>query len=223
MAGIIQFHKLRMGYTSSAPTVTSTKSLIEVSNEQDFFWPTDDNFVFVANSDANYAQLVRYAICSQNGKFSNIFCQGDQAYLCCEFLLKESIDVPIITVFITNKFNVSVYGKATCHHRISVPNQVAHGSYIRFCRHITFNIAPDEYVLSFALTTMQQSHYAYLDELPQAEFVNHLKICDVYEKVGVFYVTPPYSLSDRSHWGICNLPGDCQVQVLANSEPGSVS
>lgn len=216
LQGIVQFHKLRMGYTTSTTTIASAKPPVEASNEQlDFFWASDDNFIAVATAGANYAQLVRYAICNQAGKLSNIFRQGEEAYLCCEFLLKESIDAPIVTVLITNKFNVIVHGKATCHHQTSVPAKVNQGSYIRFSRRITFSIAPDEYVLGFALTTMQASDYARLDELPQVELANYLKICDIYEKVGVFYVTHHYSLvNEHSHFGLCNLSGDCLIQVL---------
>lgn len=54
-------------------------------------------------------------------------------------------------------------------------------SFIRFSHRITFNIAPDEYVVGFALTTMQANDYAHLDALLQMELSNYLKICDVYD------------------------------------------
>lgn len=34
--------------------------------------------------------------------------------------------------------------------------------------------------------------------------------------MGGFYVQPHYGLSRHSHYGLCNLAGDCQVQVIAN-------
>jgi lipopolysaccharide transport system ATP-binding protein len=221
LQGTIQFYKLKMGYRSM-PTAVLPAQDDRPSDRPDFFWATDDNFMTVAAADTNYADLVRYAICNSDGKATNLFRQGDRAYLCCEFLLKEDIDTPIVTVLITNKFNVMVHGKATCHHKAPVPAIAKKGSLIRFSRPIEFNIAPDEYVLGFALTTMQAITYAHLDELPQAELNDYLKICDVFEKVGVFYVTHHYSLmNDYSHWGICNLPGNCELQVLSDSEAES--
>ena len=217
-AAIIKFHQLRTGHLDPASKVSApAKPFITISEtSKEFFWATDENFVAVDSPDAKSAQLVRYAICNGEGKLSNLFNQGEQAYLCCEFLVKEPIDVPIVTVLITNKFNTIVHGKATCHHNAIVPAVVSQGSCIRFSRRIAFNIAPNEYVLGFALTTMKSSDYARLEELPQVELSNYVKICDVYEQVGVFYIKHHYSLmNEHSHWGICNLPGDCQVQVLS--------
>jgi hypothetical protein len=115
-----------------------------------------------------------------------------------------------------DKFNVIVHSKASHQHQVRVPNQVNQGDYVRFCRSITLSIAPGEYVLGFALVTIQPDDYARIDELPQMEFNHSIKICDVYEKVGIFYVAPHYSFNHHSHFGLCNLPGDCQIHVIAN-------
>lgn len=220
--GIIKFHQFRTGHlTSVAKTAARMKSLLTILEEsKEFFWATDENFVAVDSPDAKEAQLVRYAICNQDGQFSTVFQQGEQVYLCCEFLLKESIEVPIVCVMITNKFNTIVHSKGSHQHQAIVPPFVEHGSSIRFCRSIDLSIAPGQYVLGFALVAIPFSLYEQLDELPQAEINNHLKVCDVYEKVGTFYVKPHYSTNSHSHFGICNLPGECQVQVIPSSLSG---
>lgn len=216
-AGIIKFHQLRAGYLNpAAQAVVRMKSLLTTLEEpKEFFWTTDDNFVAVDSPDAKEAQLVRYAICNGEGKFSTVFQQGEQAYLCCEFLLKENIEVPIVSVMITNKFNVIVHAKGSHHQVVIEPHPVKQGDYVRFYRSIDLNIAPGQYVLGFALVTLHSNTYARLSELPQAEVNQQIKICDVYEKVGTFYVQSHYSYNEHSHFGICNLPGECQMQVVS--------
>lgn len=218
--GIIQFYQLKQGLPKDVvPTVNEEKVVAELlETSDDFFYPKDEVFVSVSFPEANYAQLIRYAICNDRGEATVNFLQGEQAYLCCEFQLKESIGVPIASLMITNKFNVIVHGKVSSQPQVRVPNQVNRGDRIRFCQKITLSIAAGEYVLGFALVTMKPEDYALLQVLPQAEFNSRLQICDVYEKVGVFYIQPHYSHGSHSHYGLCDLAGDCQVQVIANSE-----
>jgi len=215
--GIIKFYQLKRGLLNNvSQSVTQEKvSAPLLETPDDFFWPADEVFIPISFPKTNYAQITRYAICNPNGEATVNFLQGEQAYFCCEFLLKESISVPIIAVQITNKFNVIVHSKASHQHQVRVPNQVNQGDYVRFCRSITLSIAPDEYVLGFGLGTIQPDDYARIDELPQMEFNSSIKICDVYEKVGVFYVAPHYSFNHHSHFGLCNLPGDCQIHVIS--------
>ncbi|MEH2093114.1 ABC transporter ATP-binding protein [Nostoc sp.] len=219
MKGIIKFHQLKMGLVNHvSPAVLQERLEVPLEIPNDFFWPADEVFIPVSFPQANYAQLISYVICNVKGEGCVNFLQGEQAYLCCEFQLKKSIAVPIVAVFITNKFNVRVHVKTSFQHKVSVPNQVNEGDYVRFCRSINLNIAPDEYVLGFGLATMNPSDYARLDELPQAEFNSRIQICDLYEKVGVFYVTSHYSNNHHSHFGLCNLPGKGQIQVITSSK-----
>lgn len=217
---IVQFHQLRTGYLNpAARSVVRMKSLLTTLEEpKAFFWASDNSFVAVESPDAKEAQLIRYAICNQEGTFSTVFEQGEQAYLCCEFLLKESIEMPIVSVMITNKFNTLIHAKGTHQHQAIVPQWVNRGDTIRFCRSIELNIAPGQYVLGFALVTLPSHLYERLDELPQSEINQQIKICDVYEKVGTFHVKQHYGFNQHSHFGICNLPGECQIQALRELE-----
>ncbi|MHC5930985.1 Wzt carbohydrate-binding domain-containing protein, partial [Nostoc sp.] len=210
---------LKMGLANNvSPTVLQEKVEVPLEIPDDFFWPADEVFIPVSFPQANYAQLISYTICNVKGENCVNFLQGEQAYFCCEFQLKETIGVPIAAVMITNKFNVLIHSKSSCLQKVSVPKQVNHGDRVRFCHSITLSIAPGEYVLGFALVTMQADDYACIDELPQAEFNSRFQICDVYEKVGVFYVTSHYSNNHHSHFGLCNLPGKGQIQVLTSSK-----
>ncbi|MEH2137442.1 ABC transporter ATP-binding protein [Nostoc sp.] len=217
--GILKFHQLKRAFLNNVPQpVLQEKISVPLLETPDnFFWPTDEVFIPISFPKTNYAQITRYGICNAKGEATANFLQGEQAYFCCEFQIKKSIAVPIVAVFITNKLNLQVHIKTSFHHKITVPNQVNEGDYVRFCRSINLNIAPDEYVINFGLATMSPDDYARLDELPQVEFSSHIHICDMYEKVGVFYVTSHYTNNHHSHLGLCNLPGDGQIQVITSS------
>lgn len=218
--GIIKFHQLKSGLMNnvSAAVAKEKVSAPPLETPDEIFWPNDKVFLPVDFTQANSAQLIHYAICNAKGEGCVNFLQGEQAYFCCEFQLKQSIGVPIVAVIITNKFNVVVHSKASSHYKVRVPNQVNPDDRVRFCRSITLSIAPGEYVLGFALVTMNPDDYARIDELPQAEFNSRIQVCDLYEKVGVFYVASHYNHDERSHYGLCNLPGNCQVQVISTSK-----
>ncbi|MGB5968479.1 MAG: ABC transporter ATP-binding protein [Spirulinaceae cyanobacterium] len=217
--GILEYHQLRRG-GSREQTADSRQQVIgkqKVGNAEDFFWPTDENLLAYEASEVNFAELVRYGICDQKGKLATTFQPGELAWLCSEFLVKETIEVPLLGVNITNKFNVVIHAKSSHQHQANVPQRVEAGSIIRFCRQITLNISPGQYVVSFSLGMVDVHTYNCINELPQAEFNNQIKIGDVYQQVGTFWIKPHYNINRQSHWGICNLPGDCQVQVVAIS------
>jgi lipopolysaccharide transport system ATP-binding protein len=220
---VMKYHQLRNNRGKKLSSDFFQKQLeasLNIKVSDSFFWPDEEVFIPVSFPEANYAQLIRYAICNVKGEGCVNFVQGEQAYLCCEFQLKETIGVPIAAVTITNRFNVLVHSKSSCLQKVDVPNQVNQGNYLRFCRHITLSIAPGEYVLGFSLVTMNPDDYACIDELPRAEFKNLIQICDTYEKVGAFNVLPHHTLNNQSHFGLCNLPGDSQIQVITMKEEG---
>ncbi|MEH2238472.1 ABC transporter ATP-binding protein [Nostoc sp.] len=220
MKGVIKFYQLKGGLVNNvSPAIVQKKVDVPLlETPDDFFWPGDEVFIPISFPKTNYAQITRYGICNAKGEATANFLQGEQAYFCCEFQIKQSLDVPIVALMITNKFNVIIHSKSSCLQKVSVPKQVSQGDRVRFCRSINLSIAPGEYVLGFALVTMQADDYACIDELPQAEFNSHIQICDVYEKVGVFYVAPHYTFNHHSHFGLCNLPGNGQIKVITSSK-----
>jgi lipopolysaccharide transport system ATP-binding protein len=212
--GIIKFHQLKTGIKNNlSSAIVQDKVEVPLTVSDDFFWPADKVLIPLPLSEAKYAQLIRYAICNSRGESCVNFVQGEQAFFCCEFQIKQTIGVPIVAIMITNKFNVMIHSKVTCLQKIGVPNQVNQGDFVRFCHNLTLSIAPGEYVLGFALVTMSPDDYACIDELPQAEFYNRIQICDVYEKVGIFYIAPYEKFNHYTHFGLCNLAGSGQIQV----------
>jgi len=219
--GLVKYHQLRTSRSTSTFSLATQKKPIEtpeVESSPDFFWPTDENLMTFESSTFNSAQLLRYGMCNEAGQISTTFQQGEWVWFCCEFLLKETIAVPLVYLNITNKFNVVVHAKSSYQHQAEVPALVEGGSLVRFSRQVKLSISMGQYVLGFGLGVMDESIYQMLNELPQPEIQRHIQILDVYNKVGAFFVTIPYGITENSHWGICNLAGDCQVQVVDVSD-----
>lgn len=222
--GILQFYQLRQQQATSSPSKTAPKTATSSNSDvKNFFWPTDENFVPIeapkadsAEAAASHAaELTRYALCDRAGQFNTVFQPGEQAYFCCEFKLTEHIDVPIAMVTITNKFNVIVHGQGSHQQKAIAPPAVAPGDTVRFCRSISLNIAPGQYVLSFALCSLAPNLYACLGELPWAEINQHLKICRVYDQVSTFRIKS--EITGPAHYGLCNLPGESKLQVVSGA------
>ncbi len=217
--GIWQFQQLKHGFMQNKSLdmetdISSDKSPLPSSDTSDnFSWPSDEVFIPVDFPNANYAQLTRYAICNSQGEPTLNFLQGEEAYIYCEFQIKQNIGVPIVSVSIINKYNVVIHNKISFQHKVNVPSQVNQGDRIRFCRNITLGIEPNEYVLNIVFGTMHNDDYISLDIVSKDEFISHIQVCDLYDKIGSFNIIPRFSYDKYSHFGICNLLGDCQINV----------
>ncbi|MDB9315584.1 ABC transporter ATP-binding protein [Spirulina sp. CS-785/01] len=219
--GLVKYHQLRtspLSLTSPFPTQRKPVEPKGANSTQDFFWPTDDNLIAFECSTFNSAQLLRYGMCDEAGQLSTTFEQGEKIWFCCEFLVKETLAVPLVSMSITNKFNVLVHSKSSYQHQAKVPTCVEGGSLLRFCRQVKLSIGAGDYVLGVFLGVIDEDIYKAIDELPSVEINRHISIRDAYSRVGVFSVRIPYGITEESHWGICNLAGDCQVQVVNVSE-----
>ncbi|BAQ61815.1 teichoic acid export ATP-binding protein TagH [Geminocystis sp. NIES-3708] len=222
--GIWQFHQLKHGFIQKkslgikTDTSSQKSSLPSFNSSDNFSWPNDEFFIPVDFPDASYAQLTRYAMCNSKGEPTLNFLQGEESYIYCEFLIKQDIGVPIVGVSITNKYNVIIHNKTSFQHKINVPSQVNKGDCIRFSRHITLSIEPNEYVLNIAFGTMSKDDYASLNVVLKDEFISHLQVGDVYDGIVAFNLLHRYSYDEHSHFGICNLLGDCQIQVKPNKQ-----
>ncbi|MBL1208607.1 ABC transporter ATP-binding protein [Geminocystis sp. GBBB08] len=220
--GIWQFHQLKHGfiqnkYMDIETDISSQKSsLLSSDTSDDFSWPSDEVFIPVDFPDANYAQLTRYAICNSKGEPTLNFLQGEESYIYCEFQIKQNIAVPIVGLIITNKYNVIIHSKISFQHKVNVPSRVNQGDRLRFCRNITLSVEPNDYVFNISFGNMHSDHYASLDLVSKDEFISHLQVCDIYDKLGAFKVLPRYSCDEYSHFGICNLLGNCQMSVTSS-------
>jgi len=99
-----------------------------------------------------------------------------------------------------------------------MPKWVNQDDYIRFCRKITLSLAPGEYVFGFVLKTLHPDDYVRLPEFDTNDYYPkkiQLWCCD---QMGFFRIMPcPGKGVKKSHGGICDLPGDCHIQLVSNT------
>lgn len=217
---ISSFYRIRRGwgaYELKSRDADAIPEKMPVKND-DKFWPPDKVFTHIwRENNGHSAQLIRLAVCDEKGKPRLYFTQGDHAHFYFEFHINRDIGVPIVTIWITNRLNQLVHGKASLQENINVPYQVHPGSYLRFTRNITLNIKPGEYVFSVLLTDMHPDDYYWLNNYAPEKLIEKRTRLFQLDKAGYFIVTPLGGEGLKGpHLGICDLPGDCHFQVVSN-------
>ncbi len=184
----------------------------------EFSWPADDIFTPAPSSENGQARFTKFAICNDKGEPCIDFMQGEQAYFYCEFQLKQNIGMPIVVIKVTNQFNILIHAKSSLHHEISMPQQGNQGDYIRFCRRITLNLAPGEYIFGLVLAAMPPGSCTCSDKFDTNDFPQKKIRLYRHDQVGFFRIMPRHGKWLRKlHGGICDLPGDCHIQLVSNT------
>jgi lipopolysaccharide transport system ATP-binding protein len=191
--------------------------------KEEFFWPPEGTFMPISPADqkgAGRARLVRLAICSETGDPCQAFKQGEDAYFCYEFELKRDIGIPIGSIDIRDQYNVLIHGKNSLQHNTLVPHRIRGGSRLRFSQRIGLGLAPGPYTFSLSLLTLSLDDYVHLDQLSYRELNQKRKYLCRVKRAGAFTVMPRFGERlERLHGGLCDLPGDCQIQLVTNSQP----
>ncbi len=192
-----------------------------------FAWPPDEAFFLLpasAKPCGKHARFTRVALCNELGQPCQAFKQGETAIFYYEFVLDKDIGVPVGSIEITNPYNLLLHSKTTLQHQMEAPAHAPAGSLVRFRQSMQLNLAPGEYVFSLGLLAIHPDEYARLDELSQ-EQLNQKTVwaCRV-AQAGAFVVTA--GLGRRMavlHGGLCDLPGDCQVQVVEPEQGAEIA
>ena len=179
------------------------------------FWPSDDAFSSITSSSSDKAKLVRYAICNEKGESCTNFTQGAQAFFYCDFQVYQTIGFPIISILLTNQFNVLIHAKNSLCSETYPPRRVEQTEQIRFCHRLTLGVEPGHYVFGVILSTLHPDDYDCLSD-PTEEDINQ-KVVHLYrlDQVGDFRVIP-YEKQPlkRLFWGLCDLTGDSHIQIV---------
>ena len=191
------------------------------------YWPPEKAFTYTSFpklKGGGSAQLTRLAICNEQGTPCQAFKQGERAYLYYEYQLKEDIGVPITTIDIFNEFNVLIHNKNSLQSDVETPQRVPQGEYLRLSHSFTLGVAPGNYIFNLRLSAMHPDDYARLGELPEErphEKMAHL--CGV-AQAGFLVVMPHYGAKAMYlHGGLCDLPGDCHIQLVSSAHNSSDS
>ncbi len=218
---IRQYFRIRHGWGMAYAKPPTRKHVPEATDisDQDILWPDNDVFAVLPISEEELAHLTAFAVCNNRGAACLYFTQGERAYFYVELALREDIGVPISLLTLTNKFKILVHGKLSTQYTINVPQQVNKDERLRICQSIDLSLAPGEYVFGYSLFTMHPDDYALRDEYSPEERCSKIKRLYYRDQVGYLIVEPLDVERQRfSHVGICDLYGDCQMQVVKNMD-----
>ena len=184
------------------------------------FWPTAESFTsFPISEKSSKANLIRLAICNEQGLPCVAFKQGEKAYFFCEYQMQEDIGVPVTTLEIMSEFNVLIHSKNTLQSEAEIPRMVRRGDKLRVSQSICLGLAPGNYTLNLGLAAMHPDKYDQLGTFSETYPGGELANLSRTEQAGVFVVMAHGGDRARQlHGGICDLPSDCRVELIAGSE-----
>ncbi|MBM7866606.1 ATP-binding cassette domain-containing protein [Heliobacterium gestii] len=205
--------------SESGTTEFNEPEVVERMDES-FTWPVESAFFDIEEKDNignGWAFCTRVAICDQGGQPCQVFSQGQQGVFYYEFEINRDIEVPIGGLVIHNDKGIIVHGKNTLQYGTSVPRKVRKGSRIRFCQAIRFDLAVGEYTFMVALAALDSATYNRRGMMPHQDLEGSvLRLANV-QNAGSFAIVfkkqgDPVQLQ---HHGLCDLPGECRVQILS--------
>jgi lipopolysaccharide transport system ATP-binding protein len=186
----------------------------------DAVWPGPEAFLEisgVAQVSNGWARCTGIALCNERGEPCHAFEQGETASFFFEFALLRDIEVPTGGVELVNDKGVIVHGKSTLEYGSGVPAAVARGTRLRFRQDIRLELAVGEYTFNVGMGALSRPDYEQRAALAHPEFDARLVRVCLLPGLGQFAVTlrrggAPVQLL---HHGVANLPGRCQVTVVA--------
>jgi lipopolysaccharide transport system ATP-binding protein len=204
-----------------ANPVSNTPASVRLENQkmQDQFWPNDDPFIQVSEEKQvheNRARLIRYATLNNHGQSMTNFKQGETAHFYYEFQAFSTLEMPLGGIVLKNDLGINVHGKNSLQFDAALPGRVEKGSLIRFHQQITLNISAGEYSFEFGLVEISPQLYDQRSFLPyQALAASMHRLCHV-PQAGSLAVSNRLEGTPSAfmHYGLCDLPGQMEVQIV---------
>ena len=208
---------LGIGHSNVTPSAEAT---LVPADHSDEFWPSTESFLDISHAAqvANgWARCTAIAVCDSQRRPCHVFQQGERASFFYEFELQHDIDAPIGGLIIHNEKGLIVHGKNTLHYGTEIPLRVHSGSLLRFHQEVNLEIAPGEYVFEVGLAALG------LPDYERRRFYSHqeveskqLRLCQV-PSAATFTVILRHKGEPTQllHHGVANLPGSCQVAIIA--------
>lgn len=201
-----------------------TSKLLRDSDQSGIsFWPDRDAFIdfsSAASIGEGWARCTGIALCDAEGNPCHVFQREQSAYFYYEFEALQDLPVPIGGINISNNKNILVHGKTTLHHLEKSFPGVPKGARIRFWQSIVLNLTPGKYTFSVGLTAMKQIDYANVKHMSWSEIQTRILRLDHIDQAGVFSITSRVGEGlEIIHFGLCDLPGDCEIDLLLPKTP----
>lgn len=181
-------------------------------------WPTNDVFIDLSRATVGGGKLARclaVAVTDEQGQAARLFEQGEWLYLFAEFeILADGLGVPVNTYAIVNERNLLIHNKSTLQQMSVGPEQISVvGSRLRYVQKVKLDLMPGEYSLKLNLAALNIQTNEKVESLSlealrqQTNYLVHL------DKFASFTITRRRQGLELLHYGICNLPGECWLNV----------
>jgi lipopolysaccharide transport system ATP-binding protein len=182
------------------------------------FWPSEKDYFNISPTSSEHDDWVRctaVALCDSVGNPCQVFHHGQQAHFYYEFEALRRLLVPYGAVVISNSKNLIVHGKTTYQHLVQSPSNVPEGARIRIRQSVTLNLVPDQYTFDVTLGMMSASTYQNLKFMSVSNIQKNVLRLKHITQVGTFSILPPNKNAlELNHFGVCDLPGDCEISLL---------
>jgi len=218
---------------SAQLSVEESKKLSELPEDSDqgglSFWPDEVAFIdfsSAASIGEGWARCTGIAVCDEEGEPCRVFQQGQRAHFYYEFEALKDLLVPFGIVVIANSKNITVHGKATYQHLAKSFAGVSAGTRIRFRQSVVLNLKPETYTFGVGLNMIEKQVYDKLEYMSVSEIQSKVFRLSHVDQAGIFSITAPIGKVALAHFGLCDLPGDCEIglfipKVSSQSTSGS--
>jgi len=154
------------------------------------------------------------------GQPRQVFRQGDELHVYYEFEVMEDLLVPIGALAIRNAKDVFVHGRSALETASDLPLHVPKGSRLRYHQSVTLGVEPGEYSLEVGLAEILPEIYAQREFLSPSELRQGLvRVCHAPTAAQFIVTLRSYgSPSVLTHRGLCDLPGEMELQVFPPME-----
>jgi lipopolysaccharide transport system ATP-binding protein len=199
-----------------------SSKLLKDSNQSEIsFWPDEDAFIdfsSAASIGEGWARCTAVALCDGAGDPCRVFQHGQRACFYYEFEALQDLLVPFGVVVISNSKNIVVHGKATYQHLARSFPGVSKGTRIRFRQCIVLNLRSEQYTFDVVLNMMKPTDYANIENMSVSEIQSRVLRLSHINQAGTFSVVPPIGKGvTLNHFGICDLPGDCEIGLFIST------
>jgi ABC-type polysaccharide/polyol phosphate transport system ATPase subunit len=200
---------------SGTLTVSSPRQVID-----QFKWPSPEAFLNLDHASiesTGQARLIGVALCNEQNAPCSLFEIGQSAVFYYEFALDDQINVPIGGITLVNEKNIFVHGKNSLQHQIEAPTKAGSDTTLRFRQSIKLDIAAGNYTFVIGLATLNALEYEHASQMPLETLSEKVVRVLSASRIGAFSVMLRTEGQALPHHGLADLPGDCQMVVIAPS------
>jgi lipopolysaccharide transport system ATP-binding protein len=173
-------------------------------------WPPARAFLPIDQGSAvgeGWARCTGVALCDDDGRPCGFFRAGQRAHWYYEFeALTDLYEVSGVLTLLSDK-NIRVHGKNTIHLGVRPDHPLQRGDTVRIHQSVKLDLTPGAYTFGVGLSATEPGRR---NGAGQRGFL----ASDIVQ-AGTFQIIPPVG----AHLGLCDLPGECEVELCSSISP----